>query len=456
MNKKITAAVLAAAMLTACGAKDEAVPAANYIAVYEEATQPTEISEVSETIPEIEITPLTPENGFTYLQNTLFIGDGVCSIISESGLLPEEQVISFDGTFADELPDLSEQLSSPKPYIYLWFGDKSVADEKTPDEYGAAILALAENIRTVCPESMVLAMSYPPLPEEYGGKSDELNEMLHMYIRSTPDEYIIYRNFSYAAENADGYLAPEYGTEEINAAGVSAMLNAVEHDRFYSDMTSDSDGKYEDITASRPEYTVTDGKVAYLTFDDGPSKYTPQILDILRENDIKATFFITGWCIDGKEHILKQVADEGHTIALHSYSHDYDKIYASRRAWLDDFAKVYGKVYAVTGQKPWAFRFPGGSYNSYNRDTADGIIAEMQKRGFAYYDWNAATADASSSATYDSCMDYLQNSIGSDHEVVLMHDSLELTPQYLQDVIDYIKGEGYSFETIDAADEVHF
>lgn len=104
-------------------------------------------------------------------------------------------------------------------------------------------------------------------------------------------------------------------------------------------MTSDSDGKYEDITASRPEYTVTDGKVAYLTFDDGPSKYTPQILDILRENDIKATFFITGWCIDGKEHILKQVADEGHTIALHSYSHDYDKIYASRRAWLDDLPR---------------------------------------------------------------------------------------------------------------------
>lgn len=87
--------MLAAAMLTACGAKDEAVPAANYIAVYEEATQPTETSEASETIPEIEITPLTPENGFTYLQNTLFIGDGVCSIISESGLLPEEQVISL-------------------------------------------------------------------------------------------------------------------------------------------------------------------------------------------------------------------------------------------------------------------------------------------------------------------------------------------------------------------------
>lgn len=87
--------MLAAAMLTACAAKDEAVPAANYIAVYEEATQPTEASEVSETIPEIEITPLTPENGFTYLQNTLFIGDGVCSIISESGLLPEEQVISL-------------------------------------------------------------------------------------------------------------------------------------------------------------------------------------------------------------------------------------------------------------------------------------------------------------------------------------------------------------------------
>lgn len=457
MNKKITAAILMAAMLTACGAKEDAVPAANYIAVYEEATQPAETAEISETAPAVGITPLTAENGFTYLPDTLFIGDGICSMIAESGLLPEEQVISFDHTFADELPDLTSLLAeTDKPYIYLWFGEGYIADEKTPDEYGAAILALAENIRTLCPESMVLAMSYPPLPEEYDCKSAELSDMLHMYIRSTPDEYVIYRNFSYAAESADGYLLPEYGTEEINAAGISAMLNAVEHDRFYSDMTSDGDEKYEEITVTRPEYTVTDGKVAYLTFDDGPSKYTPQILDILRENDIKATFFITGWCIDGKEHILKQVADEGHTVALHSYSHDYDKIYSSRRAWLDDFAKVYGKVYAVTGQEPWAFRFPGGSYNSYNRDTADGIIAEMQKRGFAYYDWNAATADASSSATYDSCMDYLHNSIDSDHEVVLMHDSLELTPRYLQDVIDYIKGEGYSFETIDTADEVHF
>ena len=113
-------------------------------------------------------------------------------------------------------------------------------------------------------------------------------------------------------------------------------------------------------------------------------------------------------------------------------------------------------MYAVTGQKPWAFRFPGGSYNNFNRDTADGIIAEMQKRGFAYYDWNGATADASTEATYESCIDYLKNSINSDHEVVLMHDSLELTPQYLPEVIEYIRGEGYSFETIETADEVHF
>ncbi|MBQ5332612.1 MAG: polysaccharide deacetylase, partial [Oscillospiraceae bacterium] len=72
------------------------------------------------------------------------------------------------------------------------------------------------------------------------------------------------------------------------------------------------------------------------------------------------------------------------------------------------------------------------------------------------YDWNAATADASSSATYDSCLENIRDSINADHEVVLMHDSLELTPEYLQDVIDYIRGAGYSFETLETADEVRF
>ena len=123
---------------------------------------------------------------------------------------------------------------------------------------------------------------------------------------------------------------------------------------------------------------------------------------------------------------------------------------------MDDFAKVYGRVYAVTGQKPWAFRFPGGSYNNHNRDTADDIISEMNSRGFAYYDWNSATSDASSDATYDSCVEYFRESINADHEVVLMHDSLELTPQYLQDIIDHLISEGYSFETVATADVIQF
>lgn len=461
LKRKIAMAA-AAVLLTACAA-EEAVPAEKYIAVYEEYTSAPETT-ASETEAVTEpLEPLTAENGYEYLQNVLFLGDSICSDFYESGLLPKERVISIEEASAHNILDykingvlVSEMVkNADMPYIYLWFGEEQNLSEKSPEKYGAEILELSEKIRELCPESMVLALSLPPLPDDSPecGKTPEYNDMLHMSIRSTPDEYIIYKNISYCVSDGDGRLSEEFSAGFSAAA---AVLDVIERDRFYNDMTSDGDGTYAGITAVRPEYKVSDGKTAYLTFDDGPSKYTPEILEILRENDIKATFFITGWCIDGKEHILRQIAEEGHTVALHSYSHDYDKIYDSKRAWLDDFAKVYGRVYAVTGQKPWAFRFPGGSYNNFNRDTADGIIAEMQKRGFAYYDWNGATADASTEATYESCIDYLKNSINSDHEVVLMHDSLELTPEYLPEVIEYIRGEGYSFETIETADEVHF
>ncbi len=461
--KKKTAIAAAMVMLTACAA-EETVPAEKYVAVYEELTSvpETTASETYETAAE-SLEPLTAENGYEYLQNVLFVGDSVCKSFYESGLLPKDQVISIEGASAYNILDykinsvlVSEMVKNAgMPYIYLWFGEEANLAEKSSKEYGREILELSEEIRGICPESMVLALSFPPMPEENenSGKTAEYNDMLHMSIRSTPDEYIIYKNISYCISDRNGFLAEEYLQGYSSAA---AVLDVIERDRFYNDMIADGNGEYANITAVRPEYKVSEGKTAYLTFDDGPSKYTPEILEILRENDIKATFFITGWCIDGREHILRQIADEGHTVALHSYSHDYEQIYASKRAWLDDFAKVYGRVYAVTGQKPWAFRFPGGSYNHFNRDTADEIIAEMQERGFAYYDWNGATADASAEATYESCIENLKESINYEHEVVLMHDSLELTPKYLQEVIDHIRGEGYSFETIDTADEVHF
>ena len=123
---------------------------------------------------------------------------------------------------------------------------------------------------------------------------------------------------------------------------------------------------------------------------------------------------------------------------------------------MDDFAMVFHRVEEVTGKAPWAFRFPGGSYNNHNKTTADRIIKEMNRRGFEYYDWNCATSDAVSGSSYESCIEEMKNSTTADHSVLLMHDAVEYTPQYLQDVIDYLRDKGYTFETIDTADPSHF
>lgn len=481
MKHKKIAALLSVLLLSACGAKDtdDQQTTDGYIAVYVEITYsldenlPT-LSDDKEDSAENNVTEavyslMTEE--YDYLNNVLFIGNSQVNALTEYGLIPEENVIAVENIRASELHEgeidgnsIKELIvSKSKPYIYLWFEADVFGEEKSPEAYGYEVVELAEWIRELCPESMVLILGNAAVSSEYEMSEliSEYNDTLHVCVRSCPDEYVIYFDVRPAAADHSENLLSDFGTEDgkrLSSQGMYKTLEYICRDRFYNDMTEDmsSEALYGELYAHRSEYTVTEGKVAYLTFDDGPSKYTPQILEILRENDIKATFFITGWCIDGKEHILRQTADEGHTIAMHSYSHDYYDIYASVDDWLSDLLRVNNRIYAVTGQKPWAFRFPGGSYNNYNRDTADDIIAEMNARGYVYYDWNAATADASTEATYESCMEYLENSVNSDHEVVLMHDSLELTPEYLQDVIDFLREKGYSFETVDTADPVVF
>lgn len=467
--KKILFTAFMVSLLSSCGSQvmpeDDLTLSDGYVAVYREITVNTEADVTEETEPAPEIPePMTKENGYPYLSDCLILGDGASSGIYENKILGIDNIISIAGARTDNI--LNYKINgvkvrdvikeSGKPYIYLWFGEEKNYTEYTQDEYGMAMLELAEKLRSICPESMVLALGNTPVTKDkpYWDRIEEYNDTLHYSIRSCPDVYIIYVDTFFTVEDS-GCLSDEYCYDgEMSPMGFARVLEYIEHDRFYNDMYEED--MYGNIFAEREQYTVSEGKTAYLTFDDGPSKYTPEILEILRENNIKATFFITGWCIEGREDTLKAVADEGHTIALHSWSHDYDKVYDSVDDWMSDFARVYGRVYGVCGQKPWAFRFPGGSYNNHNKYTADDIIAEMNRRGFTYFDWNAATSDATTSATYESCMEHLEDSINADHEVVLMHDSLEITPEYLQDVIDYIRSQGYSFETIDTADPVQF
>jgi len=119
-------------------------------------------------------------------------------------------------------------------------------------------------------------------------------------------------------------------------------------------------------------------KTMYLTFDDGPSEEnTRKVLEILRERNIKATFFLVGENVRLHPEVARQIVAEGHTIGIHCDNHDYDALYASVDSYVSDFEKARQTVYEVTGVETNLFRFPGGSVNAFNKKTGKAIIREM-------------------------------------------------------------------------------
>ncbi len=181
---------------------------------------------------------------------------------------------------------------------------------------------------------------------------------------------------------------------------------------------------YPDLYADIPEDLVynMDMDYVYLTFDDGPSKYTDSILDYLRSYDIKATFFVVPDGSDESNAKLKKIADAGHTIGIHTATHEYKKIYASVEAFLEDFKTAYDRVYEATGVKCTLFRFPGGSINDYNADIRDDLIAEMTRRGFIYFDWNVDSSDALGATWTEMYNSVLKQTADANRAVILMHD----------------------------------
>ena len=196
--------------------------------------------------------------------------------------------------------------------------------------------------------------------------------------------------------------------------------------------------------------------VIWLTFDDGPSSnITPKVLDILKEENIKATFFIINYT-QGNEHLIKRIVDEGHTIGIHGYSHEYSKIYKSKETFMNNVYTLQDRIYKTTGVKSMYTRFPGGSSNTVSRKYCKGIMTELTKemlaKGFKYYDWNISSGDAggakNATDVYNNVTKNLSKKRGN---MVLMHDfgsnkkGLEALPK----IIEYAKKEGYTFAKID-------
>ena len=234
-------------------------------------------------------------------------------------------------------------------------------------------------------------------------------------------------------------LTEQLPTEEMQeeASGVYETTKVEESVR-------DTETKVEEPAKINP--VKSSGKKVYLTFDDGPSSNTDQILDILKDYDVKATFFVVGKTDERSVKAYQRIVEEGHTLAMHSYSHKYDEIYESKEAFARDLNALQEYLYETTGVWPRIYRFPGGSSNTVSKVDMQELIEYLTDIGITYFDWNVASGDAVSrtlpaETIVNNCLSGIEKQKES---VILMHDASNkgTTIEALPQIIEAIQEQG--------------
>lgn len=196
-------------------------------------------------------------------------------------------------------------------------------------------------------------------------------------------------------------------------------------------------------------------KVAYLTFDDGPTKVaTTQILDILKKEDIKATFFVIGYRVKEFPNTVKRAYDEGHFIANHTYSHKNFKLYQSKNSFIKELQDTENAISEAIGTSYTShlFRFPNGSKGTSYSSQKKQCIKYLEEINYGYVDWNALNQDSIGHYTSNELLNNLKKTTkGKNSLVILMHDTADVSRSYLalEDSIKFLKSEGYTFKTFE-------
>lgn len=200
---------------------------------------------------------------------------------------------------------------------------------------------------------------------------------------------------------------------------------------------------------------VSDTKRVFLTFDDGPSKsVTPLILDLLKQENIKATFFVLGSRVNINPDLVKREYEEGHYIANHGYSHVYGEIYQNAQTVLDEYYRTEEAIKNATGNvnyNSYLFRFPGGSVGGKYSQIKEEAKVLLNDNSVAYIDWSSLSGDAEGKNTTEELLSYAIETIGDKNSVViLMHDASDkiLTYEMLPSLIAYLRENGYEFKNI--------
>lgn len=209
-----------------------------------------------------------------------------------------------------------------------------------------------------------------------------------------------------------------------------------------------SDRNENNAALREKDNSSTVKKTAYLTFDDGPSPYTEKIIEILRQEEACATFFLIGQQISDEEvPVLKKLMENGNEIGIHTYSHE-ESIYASKTAFLKDFRMARSAIKDKLGIEPKIYRFPWGSTSKYVKPIKKEVTSRLAQCGYQYEDWNVSAEDSIGRPGKDAIIANIQKDFAKHEEpVILMHDSLinEETVKALPQIIHMIKEEGYSF-----------
>lgn len=220
----------------------------------------------------------------------------------------------------------------------------------------------------------------------------------------------------------------------------------------------DSAGKSAEATRTvvvqgvrQPDEVEPDGKVIYLTFDDGPDQHTKRLLEILERYNVKVTFFV---CDTENMDLLDDIVAGGHTLGLHSLTHDYEKIYSSEEAYFKDLYALQEIVYQKTGVRSKILRFPGGSSNRVSKKYCQGIMTRLAKavqdQGFCYFDWHVDSDDAGNTKTAEGVAQNVINGVKKrDISVVLQHDIKGYSVDAVEKIILWGLENGYTFLPLD-------
>lgn len=254
-----------------------------------------------------------------------------------------------------------------------------------------------------------------------------------------------------ATDNSDGDL-----TEKLSVEGSVDVYRAGDYTLTYT--ATDSFGNTASVTravhvkAIRQPDTVSPGsKTVYLTFDDGPSRYTAELLDVLAKYNVKATFFIVNTSYT--DTITRELR-EGHSVGIHSATHSYETIYASEEAYFADLQKVQDVITALSGKPTTLVRFPGGSSNTVSRFNP-GIMTRLTQAltdtGYQYFDWNVSSGDAGETTSTDKVFENVISGIQSHNvSIVLQHDIKGFSVAAVERIIVWGLANGYTFLPLDA------